>query len=760
MSFSKGKIQRFNEFKNEVPPPGAYDPKFDEKVKGSVIEKSERFLDNKILSGAECSSILSKSTSSLHVNFKSPQCPPRKLISRSCTKVKPHTLISINDKKVKYKSENHVAGLKAECVNKGKTIQKHEKQIQDMREEVEKLESKLEELRKKQVEVENQHKTDIETLTKLQQEVLKNNIEKHQIEIEHLHGQLSEITRKKESEIQIISAVDGDLRNQIAMLEIDLANKEHASQEKIQTLEAQVEELVLKLEKLTTSYKCEISSLEHEKLELNSCITNLTDKIDECEEKLKRVITESDAKILAMIREAKVAVEEEMRLTAERYEAYLAQVEMERVALDNRLVQKDVEITRLFDIFEELKSSAETQENFGQSLQIELDRTEAQLARKKEELRVLKDQIHSEAAEIVSKKKRFEVIMAENQASVAALTQHLMQNDTEAEKLQQELKCNENRINGHRDLLSIMRNNSQMVHVQIHALMEQLNEKKGSVSELETEHFYEVESIKSIFETKIDGLRQAITKQVTLQVQAQLEADIDEKDAQNVKLQNQLHEMSKQLNDARDMLRRLEEKYDARELEVSRVHLVNNKLNGQLKTSKAALEETKKLLELQSAEHKIDLDEANAKIQELSDQIKNFEEKKDFVEVKLFDEERARRIAAEEEIQTLLECNGRLAKDYQEISQKYTEFIGHQNHRQRIKHVSQLKDKILQLEQDLLCKTRTIGKQQKIIVQLKADGKCGYIKEKENTLILPKFAHSTPETSPHKPFTPLQNRND
>lgn len=42
------------DFAGDAPPPGAYDPKFDNKVKGFVIEKSDRFLDNKSTSSAEC----------------------------------------------------------------------------------------------------------------------------------------------------------------------------------------------------------------------------------------------------------------------------------------------------------------------------------------------------------------------------------------------------------------------------------------------------------------------------------------------------------------------------------------------------------------------------------------------------------------------------------------------------------------------------------------------------------------------------------
>lgn len=50
-------------FAGEAPPPGAYDPKFDTKVKGLVIEKSDRFLDTKSMYSAECNvSVSGKST--------------------------------------------------------------------------------------------------------------------------------------------------------------------------------------------------------------------------------------------------------------------------------------------------------------------------------------------------------------------------------------------------------------------------------------------------------------------------------------------------------------------------------------------------------------------------------------------------------------------------------------------------------------------------------------------------------------------------
>lgn len=127
--------------------------------------------------------------------------------------------------------------------------------------------------------------------------------------------------------------------------------------------------------------------------------------------------------------------------------------------------------------------------------------------------------------------RRFEVIMAENQASVAALTKRLAQSNAEVERLHRELKRGEDCINEHRDLLNIMRNNSQIVHAQVHTLMEQLDVKKGLVNQLEIESLSEVESVRSIFEAKIENLSEIVTKQMT-----KLIGDCEAKEVQNIEV--------------------------------------------------------------------------------------------------------------------------------------------------------------------------------------------------------------------------------
>lgn len=60
-------LTHVRDFTGDVPPPGAYDPKFDNKVKGLVIEKSDRFLDNKSISSAECSTSITSGKSNATV---------------------------------------------------------------------------------------------------------------------------------------------------------------------------------------------------------------------------------------------------------------------------------------------------------------------------------------------------------------------------------------------------------------------------------------------------------------------------------------------------------------------------------------------------------------------------------------------------------------------------------------------------------------------------------------------------------------------
>lgn len=62
-----------------------------------------------------------------------------------------------------------------------------------------------------------------------------------------------------------------------------------------------------------------------------------------------------------MIKDAQSTVKDEMQLAIKRYQACLTHMEAERAVLDQKLSQKDAEITKLSATLEELRLSAETQ---------------------------------------------------------------------------------------------------------------------------------------------------------------------------------------------------------------------------------------------------------------------------------------------------------------------------------------------------------------------------------------------------------------
>lgn len=79
-------------------------------------------------------------------------------------------------------------------------------------------------------------------------------------------------------------------------------------------------------------------------------------------------------------------------------------------------------------------------------------------------------------------------------------------------------------------------------------------------------------------------------------------------------MRTQLDEMSKSISEAQGVLLALEEQNDAREIDISRMELANNKLLEELKNRDEELEESKRLLQDQAKQHKIILDEVSSNI--------------------------------------------------------------------------------------------------------------------------------------------------
>lgn len=104
--------------------------------------------------------------------------------------------------------------------------------------------------------------------------------------------------------------------------------------------------------------------------------------------------------------------------------------------------------------------------------------------------------------------------MAENQASVVALTKRLAQSNAEVERLQYEVERGEDSIREHKELLSAMRTNSQLVHEQVHSFMKELDAHRDLVDQHQSGNLSQFDSMKSIFEAKIENLNRKAAEEI------------------------------------------------------------------------------------------------------------------------------------------------------------------------------------------------------------------------------------------------------
>ncbi|KAJ9591651.1 hypothetical protein L9F63_001796 [Diploptera punctata] len=181
MSFPRAKIQRFNDTKSCAPPPGSYDPKLEAKVKGAVIEKSERFTEHKCLSQSSNSgespgnlSLTSSSGKSVSFNclpvFRTPQLP-RKHVKQmnSVPQVKSKLKFEQKTGSTREVDAEMYDALLVDRNNKDATIKENEAHIDELYECIRKLEQDLQQIKSEREELQKKNEEEIgEILQKLE----------------------------------------------------------------------------------------------------------------------------------------------------------------------------------------------------------------------------------------------------------------------------------------------------------------------------------------------------------------------------------------------------------------------------------------------------------------------------------------------------------------------------------------------------------------------------------------------------------------
>lgn len=121
--------------------------------------------------------------------------------------------------------------------------------------------------------------------------------------------------------------------------------------------------------------------------------------------------------------------------------------------------------------------------------------------------------------------RRLEVIMEENQATVAALSARLADSNVEIERLQNELQINKDLVQEYRDSLEALQKSSTNVSENVQSLMKQMEEKRDLIEDLEINSIADIESLKIIFEEKIDKLTESSEMEISKIVNACIEKD-------------------------------------------------------------------------------------------------------------------------------------------------------------------------------------------------------------------------------------------
>ncbi|XP_017275170.1 hyaluronan mediated motility receptor isoform X2 [Kryptolebias marmoratus] len=545
---------------------------------------------------------------------------------------------------------------------------------------------------------------------------------KRQIQLEQEHAALTEELAKEKALVDSLTALVEQEREE---------SEEHTRQLREEMEEvlgelAVMEEQELKRQEVAADSQEVIRKLQQEKKELerqlNALLQGDVVSVKELHLAAVRELQEANAdsqkKTEAVVSELE-STKEELRGANERRRELEAEVE--RVtrqlteAMDKMVEQREEEVNRLREWTEEHQERLVAEERAKEENSKILLEVQARLARKDEEMKAAEV---SHAAQMAQLQRELQMQINETGEALGCLEEQRNQSLTqlqhereEARKVLEEISRQkaeivkqlheekEEKVKIQRALeeekaaLEVERKNHEQVRSEaqtLHAELEKLNEERGSfLSEVELKEFSRVlEDQRNAAEQDRDRLR----------------ARLDDAEQEKVNLQAQL--------------KLAEEKARALERELGKHGQEKLALGEQVE----ALTQEKVALRWEMEEQRHQLQRQLAEVQEKSSSQselerwrKQYEEL--FAKVRPF-QEQLNAFAAERA--ALLNENGTNQEELNKLANAYASLLGHQNQKQKIKHVMKLKDENISLKQEV-SKLRSLASRQKSdLEQLKA----------------------------------------
>nr|XP_030697098.1 hyaluronan mediated motility receptor isoform X3 [Globicephala melas] len=657
MSFSKAPLKRFNDPSGCAPSPGAYDVKTSEVLKGPVsFRKSQRFKTQK-----------AESQQNLNVDKDT-------TLPASARKVKTSGL-----KKESQKNEKDLKMLVKEIRVLVQERGAQDKRIQDLEAELEKMEAKLNAAVREKTSLSASNASLEKQLIELTRtnELLKSKFsdDSNQKNLRILSLELMKLRNKREIKMRSMMAKQEGME---VKLQVTQKNLEE-SQEKI----AQLEGKIISIEKEKIDEKSETEKLL-EYIEEISCASDQVEKykldIAQLEENLK----EKNHEVLSL----KQSLEENVALLSKQVEDMNAKcqlLEKEKEDLINRDRERD---ENLNSEIRNLKERSVLKQQEHEELQQKVLQIDSLLQQEKELSSSLQQKLCSFQEEMVKERNLFEGELKQALDELDKLQQKeeqveslVKQLEEESESRGEELKLMEERLKGKEAELE----KSNAAHAQTTLL---LQERYNSTVQSLRDVTAQFESYKASAASEIEDLK--VENMSLHEKVAKAEKSAEDVQHEILATENANQEYTRMLLD-------LQTKSTLKEAEVKEITVsslkkitdLQNQLKQQGEDFKKQLEkgEARKAgKEKSMAELTEEMNKWRLLYEELYNKTKPFQLQLD---------------AFEAEKQALLNEHGAAQEQLNKLRDSYAKLLGHQNLKQKIKHVVKLKDENSQLKSEV-----------------------------------------------------------
>ncbi|XP_057630773.1 hyaluronan mediated motility receptor isoform X2 [Chionomys nivalis] len=638
MSFPKAPLKRFNDPSGCAPSPGAYDVKTAEVSKGPVsFQKSQRFKNQK------------ESQQNLNVD---------KDTTLLASSKKGKTLVS---KKEPQKNDKDLKRLEKEIRVLLQERGAQDKRIQDMESELEKTEAKLNVALREKTSLSANNASLEKRLIELTRanELLKSKFSEdaHQKSMRALSLELMKLRNKRETKMRSMMAKHEGMELKLQATQRDLVE----SQGKIVQLEGKL----VSIEKEQIDEKSETEKLL-EYIEEISCASDQVEKYKLDIAQLEEDLKEKDREILSLQRSL-----EETLTFSKQIEDLTVKCQLLETERDD-LVNKDRERA--------------------ESLSAEIQIVTEKLVLEKQEYEKLQQ-----------KELQIESLLQQEKELSASLQQHLcsFQEEMTSEKnvIREELKLALEELDAVQQkeeqserLVRQLEEETKSTAEQLSRLEELLREKEVELEKSNAAHIHATMTLQESYKTStLKEMEELKLENVALQERvAMAEKNVEEVQHQILTAENTNQEYARMLLDLQN--RSTLKEAEIKEITVSSLKKITdlqNQLRQQDEDFKKQLEEeeTRKAEKEDAvAELTVESNKWRLLYEELYNKTKPFQEQLD---------------AFEAERQALLNERGATQEQLNKIRDSYAELLGHQNLKQKIKHVVKLKDENSQLKSEV-----------------------------------------------------------